>query len=275
MRPKPPSRRLADAETVARPVAALADDFVAGCVIPAHVHRRAQLIYAVRGTMAVQAAGSLWMLPPSHALWVPAGVAHEIRMTGPVQMRTLYVQPRAARAVRNACHVLFVSALLRELIVRAMQIPLRYDERGADARVMRLILDEIAALPPQPLGLRMPRDPRLARLCELVLRDLSAAGCIAQLGAKVGLSERSVVRLFPQETGMSFGRWHNQARLLRAFELFEGGQPVTRVALELGYSSPGAFAKMFRRTLGKAPTELVSRMAYAGVILGGRRKLSS
>lgn len=261
MRPKPPSRRrtLADAEAAPRPVAALADDFVAGCVIPAHRHRRAQLIYAMRGTMAVQAAGSLWMLPPSHALWVPAGVVHEIRMGGPVQMRTLYVLPRAARAVRNECHVLFVSALLRELILRAMQIPLRYDERGADGRVMRLILDEVASLPPQPLGLRMPRDARLARLCGLAMRELAGAGRIAELGAKVGLSERSVIRLFPRETGMSFRRWHNQARLLRAFELFEGGQAVTRVALELGYSSPGAFAKMFRRTLGKAPTELVSR----------------
>lgn len=259
MRPKPPSRRrdrdLAAAESVPRPVAALADDFVSGCVIPAHRHRRAQLIYAVRGTMKVQAAGALWLLPPSHALWVPSETVHEIRMAGPVEMRTLYVQPEAARAIADECHVLFVSPLLRELIVRAVAIPLLYDERGAEARLMSLILDEVASAAPQPLSLPMPRDARLQRLCDLVLDNLAQPASLARLGAAVGLSERSVIRLFPTETGMSFRRWHEQARLLKAYELFDERRSVTAVALEVGYSTPAAFTKMFRRTLGKPPTE--------------------
>ena len=259
-RPQQPTRRgagdLAAAQTVARPVTALGDSFVRGAVIPAHAHERAQLVFAVRGTMTVRGAGGLWILPPSHALWVPGGVVHEIRMNGPVEMRTLYVQPQHARRVRHGCEVLFVSPLLRELIVRAMEIRPDYDERGRDGRLMRLILDEIAALPAQPLGLRMPRDARLLRLCERVLGDLSATESIAKLAASAGLSERTVTRLFPRETGLSFARWQNQARLLKAFELFDAGQSVTRVALELGYSSPSAFAKMFRRTLGKAPTAM-------------------
>jgi AraC-like DNA-binding protein/quercetin dioxygenase-like cupin family protein len=242
MRPKPPQARpksgITDfaasdaAEAVPRPVAALVDSFKPGAVIPAHAHKRAQLIFAVKGTMTVRAAGGLWILPPSHALWVPGGVA---------------------RGIRNDCHVLFVSPLLRELIVRAMELPALYEESGMEGRVMQLILEEIASLPAQPLGLRMPRDPRLLRLCEAVLRDVSLTDSIGQLGASVGLSERSVIRLFPKETGLSFGRWHKQARLLKAFELFEQGESVTRVAFELGYSGPSAFAKMFRRMLGKVP----------------------
>ncbi len=258
MRPKLPGRRrlrdLAAVEAVPRPVAALADDFVSGCVIPAHRHRRAQLIYAVRGTMNVQAEGALWALPPSHALWVPAGTVHEIRMAGPVEMRTLYVQPGAAPGIRDECHVLFVSPLLRELVMRAVELPLLYDERGAEARLMRLILDEIATLPAQPLGLPMPGDKRLKRLCELMLADLSKAARLPRLGAAVGLSERSVIRLFRKETGMSFRRWHAQARLIKAYELFNDRRSVTAVAIELGYSSPAAFAKMFRRALGRPPT---------------------
>jgi AraC-like DNA-binding protein len=70
----------------------------------------------------------------------------------------------------------------------------------------------------------------------------------------VGLSERSVIRLFRKETGMSFRRWHAQARLIKAYELFNDRRSVTAVAMELGYSSPAAFAKMFRRALGRPPT---------------------
>jgi len=263
MRPKPPTRRAKSAdfpaghlraEAVPRPVSALTDSLTEGVVIPPHSHKRAQLIFAVQGTMTVQAAGGLWVLPPSHALWVPAGVVHQIRMNGPVEMRTLYVQPEHAQAIKHECHVLFVSPLLRELIVRAIALPPLYDERGMAGRLMMLILDEIALLPAQPLGLRMPTDARLVRLCEKVLSDLSTPDSIARLGASVGLSERSVMRLFFKETGLSFRRWHNQARLLKAFELFDQGQSLTRVALDLGYSSPSAFSKMFRRTMGKPPT---------------------
>lgn len=204
--------------------------------------------------MSVRTDGGYWLLPPSHALWMPAGVVHQIRTNGPVEMRTLYVQPAHARRIADECHVVSVSPLLRELIVRAMQLPALYDEKGMEGRLMELILDEVARLPARPLGLRMPTDPRLLKLCERLLADLCTPESVAALGAAVGLSERSVMRLFLKETGLSFRRWHNQARLLRAFELFERGESLTQIALEVGYSSPSAFAKMFRRTLGSSPS---------------------
>jgi AraC-like DNA-binding protein len=236
-------------------VAAVAKSFPASSVVPKHHHARAQRLFGVEGVMTVRAAGGLWTVPPSHALWVPAGVVHEIRMGGRVEMRTLYIDPKRARGMPRECRVLLVSPLLRELIVRAMRIAPRYDERGMEGRVMQLILDEVALLPSQPLGLRMPADGRLAKLCEAILKDLSDSTPIARHGARVGLSERSVIRLFPKETGLTFGRWCKQARLLKAFELLDEGHKMTHVALELGYSSPSAFSKMFRRALGRAPAQ--------------------
>ena len=40
-------------------------------------------------------------------------------------------------------------------------------------------------------------------------------------------------------------------------ELFDAGKSVTSVALEVGYSSPAAFSKMFRRVMGKRPTHML------------------
>lgn len=266
MRPEPPSDRSDSraspasraATAVPRPVSALANSYAEGAVIPLHHHSRAQLIFGVQGVMTVQAGEGMWVVPPSHALWMPAGMEHTIRMGGQVEMRTLYIDPGQVRRAPGECQVLFVSPLLRELILRAMNVPRMYDERGMDGRIMRLILDEIALLRPQPLGLRMPNDPRLLRLCERVLSNLSDSTPIAQLGAEVGLSERSIIRLFPKETGMSFGRWLKQARLMKAFELFDQGRSVTYVALELGYASPSAFSKMFRRWMGAAPAAMLA-----------------
>lgn len=246
------------ATIVARPVSALASSYSAGAIIPPHYHTRAQLIFGVQGVMTVQASDGLWVVPSSYALWVPAGVEHAIRMTGQVEMRTVYIDPVQMRRASEECQVLFVSPLLRELILRAMRIPKLYEESGMDGRIMQLILDEMVLLRPQPLGLRMPHDARLLRLCERVLGHLSDSPSITRLGMEVGLSERSIIRLFPKETGMSLGRWQMQARLMKAFELFDQGRSVTYVALELGYSSPSAFSKMFRRWMGVAPTTMLA-----------------
>lgn len=50
---------------------------------------------------------------------------------------------------------------------------------------------------------------------------------------------KNIIRLFPKETGMRLGRWQMQARLMKAFELFDQGHSITYVALELGYSRRG------------------------------------
>jgi AraC-like DNA-binding protein len=255
MRPRPPSFPDAHlrAESVPRPVSALADYLERGAVIPPHRHERGQLIFSIAGAMTVRSERALWILPPSHALWMPPGITHQIRASGPVEFRSLYVQRAHAKRIGCDCRVVFVSPLLRELIVRAVELPALYDEGGMEGRLMRLLMDEVTRLPAQPLGLRMPSDPRLVKLCERVLADLGTTETIAKLGAAAGLSERSVIRLFRKETGLSFRRWHNQARLLKAFELFHAGRSVTRIALDLGYSGPSAFTKMFRRAMGKAP----------------------
>jgi AraC-like DNA-binding protein len=269
MRPKPPTFRRAPnanvdagaANRVPRPVAALANSFPAGHFIAPHRHPRAQLIHGLQGVMTVRAAGAVWTVPASHALWIPPGIEHSVRMDVQVEMRSLYFDHRRVRGTPKDCRVLFVTPLLRELIVRAMEIPPLYDERGRDGRVMKLIVDEIAALRPEPLGLRMPGDARLARACEILLMHLSEKVSIPELGAQVGLSERSVIRLFPRETGLTFGRWQQQARLQKAFALLDEGRSVTQVALELGYAGPSAFTKMFRRAIGDTPTALLQARA--------------
>ena len=53
---------------------------------------------------------------------------------------------------------------------------------------------------------------------------------------------------------MSFGRWRQQARLLRALELLASGDKIIDIALALGYESPSAFTSMFRKQFGQTPS---------------------
>ena len=243
-----------DYQKVPRAIAAMPKDFAAGFRIDPHSHERAQLIHATAGTMRVAAAGSMWIVPPQRALWMPAGVKHGIVMLGDVTMRTLYLRDDAAAAMPRSCRVLPVSPLLRELIVRATELPLQYDEDGPAGHVIALIMAELHGLQSLPLQLPMPQEPRLKTLCLALLASPGDQRTLGEWARTVHASERTVARLFQSETGLSFGAWRQQARLLEAMGRLGRGAPVTQVAFDLGYDSVSAFSAMFRRAAGASPS---------------------
>ena len=64
---------------------------------------------------------------------------------------------------------------------------------------------------------------------------------------------RTLIRLFPRETGLHYRQWVQQVHLAHAFEMLARGESVGRIAQSLGYASPSAFTSMFRKLLGKTP----------------------
>ena len=148
-----------------------------------------------------------------------------------------------------------VSPLLRELILEATRLPRDYDERGRDGRIMRLVLDELAASPAMPLHLPQPQDRRLKRICAALMEHPGRTDSLEDWAARVGSSARTLARTFTRETGMGFATWRQQARLAAALQRLAAGAPVTAVALDLGYASPSAFTAMFRRALGTRPSD--------------------
>jgi len=99
----------------------------------------------------------------------------------------------------------------------------------------------------------MPRDPRALRVAVGVQADPGPATATAALARAAGASRRTMERLFRNETGMSFGRWRQQARLLQAMRLLARGDGVISTALEVGYQSPSAFIAAFSAALGITP----------------------
>lgn len=80
-----------DYQATPRPLAGMAKDFTDGFRIEPHSHLRAQLSWALSGVMTVTASRGTWVVPPNRALWIPAGTEHEVRMSGAVAMRAIYV----------------------------------------------------------------------------------------------------------------------------------------------------------------------------------------
>jgi AraC-like DNA-binding protein len=219
-----------------------------------HTHPRGQFLYAARGTLTTTAAEGSWVAPPERAIWIPAGVPHVTRHSVGTELRTIFIQKDAVLGLPVRCAVVQVNPLLRELLLAVARLPALYDEDGADGRLVRVLLDRIAALPDEPLHLPMPVSRKLRTIAADLAERPENKMSLAQAAGASAMSPRSFARHFLTETGLSFGAWHRQARLLRALELLGTGFGVGEVSFALGYEGTSAFIAMFRRTFGTTPT---------------------
>ncbi|MET0557033.1 MAG: helix-turn-helix transcriptional regulator [Vicinamibacteria bacterium] len=220
-----------------------------------------QLAYASQGVMTVETAGGAWVVPPHRAVWIPAGVRFGVHMSGRVTVRTLFFRPRMRGRMPATCTAVEVTPLVHELVLHAArQNTLRRDDPGA-RRLARLLLDQLATLPVEPLRLPIPADPRARRAAESLRADPGGRRAMTRVARAAGASRRTLERLFVDETGMTLGRWRRRARLVEALRLLAAGEPVTRVALDVGYATPSAFVSAFRRELGRTPGRYFGREA--------------
>ena len=260
--------------TAARPLRAKLLRLRADTHLVPHAHPWGQVALSSTGVIRVTASHGSYIVPPSRAVWIPPGVEHAVTVIEDAELLTLYLhQPRsrcgppgstAAESVRwRQCRVLDVSSLLLAL---ALQLDVTADARDAapsretlarERRLAALLFDELRRAAPVRLGIDLPQEKRLRRLCEAVIESPSRHATLAAWAADAGASARTLTRLFRSELGTSFVQWRRQVLLARAVPLAARKLPMASIAAELGYASPSAFAAMVRRSVGAPPSRFL------------------
>jgi AraC-like DNA-binding protein len=151
------------------------------------------------------------------------------------------------------------SAFVRGLILEVIDLPAEYDLQGRSGALMALLQHEMRRLPILPLSLPFPKHPALARQCRQFLLHPSPHQTIDEWTDTLGMSRRTFTRFFRREVGLSFVTWRQQACLVAALPRLVGGEPITAVAIDLGYDNPAAFTTMFKRMLGAPPRAYLKR----------------
>ncbi len=231
----------------------LAVRYAAGTHLDPHVHDWDQLVYASEGVMTVATGDGRWVVPPQRAVWVPAGVEHAIDCAGRVAMSTLYLRPGLREDTPTQTTVIAVDPLLRELVLRAIAWGTLHPDVAAHRNLLACMLDQLEVVDTVAVALPMPRDAGALRLARTLQEEPGALPDVDDAARSIGMSRRTLERRFAAETGMSFGRWRQQARLLGALTRLAAGGRVTDVALEIGYASPSAFVAAFRTAFGTTP----------------------
>lgn len=222
-----------------------------GAGIDAHRHDDHQIVYAGRGVLVVTTGGGSWIAPANRAIWVPAGTVHAHQAHGELGLHLVGLPAEHNPLGLDEPTVLTVGPLLRELILAYTRTP--DDDSPERGRLRAVLLDQLRALPQQPLHLPTPTAARLKEVCEILSADPADNRTLAGLGKQVGASDRTLSRLFKADLGMTFPQWRTQLRLYHALVLLAENTPVTAVARRCGWASASAFIDVFRRTFGHTP----------------------
>jgi AraC-like DNA-binding protein len=225
-------------------------------------------------------ATSVWVAAPTRAIWIPAGCWHQYSRLGSGVPESTFARAGVETAAGSALPVepcavhisrAFAAALphLSGARIGASGVELRQTTNafehwvpaadGQHAEAVRVfcegVKDEGMAALASPFPGRGGCDARLRPLLDSVRRDPAAARTLVDWARILRLSPATVNRALQRETGLSFGAWRRQVRLLDATERLALGQSVPRVARCLGYRSTAKFAAMFERVVGIKPAE--------------------
>ena len=203
--------------------------------IPAHSHRKGQLILALHGALTCEVENAMWMVPPQYAVWVPGQLSHSNRATPGAQVCFLFIEPGAAPMPDRCC---------------TLKISLA---APATARLVQVLFDELPRQPQEHLQLPVSNHPKIRQMVTMMAEDPARWQTLSQWAAVFAMSERNLARLVVRETGLSFRRWRHQLQLILALQLLIRGQTVQQTAQALGYDSTTAFITMFKKGLGQTP----------------------
>lgn len=241
-----------------------------------HSHDLHQIEYAISGMVEVETAGTHYLLPPRQAAWIPAGLEHRVTINSAVRSIAVLFDPRLIDRPGDRARILAAPPLVREMMIYARRWPITRPSGdpvsdGFFRTLGHLVVEALGH--EAPLSLPTSTDPVVAAAISYTQRHLDAVS-VAEVGRAVGVSERTLRRLFRTALGLSWRHYLVQARLLRAMALLaDPTRSVLEVSTAVGFESPSAFARAFAQYCGERPSAYRQRIGVVPPALApvGRR----
>lgn len=219
------------------------------------------LLWQVHGTGEYRIGGAVFGLTPDQALWVPAGVPHEIALHADSVLFPLCFDARRRTLEPRETAILEVTAEMRLLCQTLMQMQATLIRPDADVEGDLLRMIETAnrgsdlPLPTSPAARRVALSLRLDPGDRRSSREWAAAGHV---------SVRTLERSFADETGMTLREWRTACRIGAAQAMLRRGGAVSSVAHRVGYADASSFGRAFLARTGVTPGEYVRECREAG-----------
>ena len=194
-------------------------------------------------------------VPRHTAVYVPPGTLHNSVLVKDMQMISLHIGPEVCREFLPDQPVrYFLNPMLEEMLKHFARVHKTTDAGISARRIASVFIQELAAAPRVPEGFaQIPTQPTLRRIAQRIIADPGDEQTIDQWGAEFEMSGKTLARLVVRETGLTFGKWRLNFKLLAALEALNEGASVEAAADAAGYATTSAFITSFAKVFECTP----------------------
>jgi AraC family transcriptional regulator len=143
-----------------------------------------------------------------------------------------------------------LAALLRHRLRSGIADPLE-----AESSAVTLVQRALGADRPHDVRGNGSAQRLVDRAKAVVTSDLSRRWTLSDVAAELGCSPVYATQAFAKTEGIPLYRYHLRLRLARALDLISEYDDLTRLSLDLGFSSHSHFSAAFREAYGRPPSE--------------------
>jgi AraC-like DNA-binding protein len=234
-----------------------------------------QLLSLDSGSAAMDVGGASWFLLPGRIGWIPPQHVHSLTSHGTISGWSLYLQPSQSAYLPKEPLLVRRSCLVEQLVSRIARWKQTHLAPQVLGRLLAVLADELMTSPSDGVYLPLPRDPRLMRVINRLSQHPATQYHLEQWAKEVGMSKRSLTRVFERETGLSLGQWIQNFRVSLAAEKLAVGYDITAAALSCGYMSISAFIKVFHSIMGTTPAKYRRTAMDEGRVISKQISLNS
>lgn len=214
-----------------------------------HSHNLSQLSMPVDGTLYMIIDNHLFVIPLGSAIYIPSGKLHAVyNPAKKLIVRSIYLPAKYLLSEYEM--VVNLSGLAYAVFEKICLINDNELNGKRWDNLIHVLLDEIGESFTTPFAIPLTNHPILKKIASIFHKSSNKYPSLTEVATAVGVSVRTLIRLFNSELGMGFAKWKQKFLFVRALGLLQDYKGTKEIAYMLGYNSESAFIHMFRKMSG-------------------------
>ncbi len=218
----------------------------------AHSHPHGQILLQRFGTTVFSTADGERVMTPGRICWMPPDFVHGFYSPSRIEGVSVFVPPEESMAMPKQISIFRASPFIETLIQKMVEVKA---DTTKTLHLWWVMMDELCTAAPDELYLPAPQSKKLREMTDVIAANPAENVSVKDWSERLHMAERTLIRRFRGETGMTIVQWRQHARVLASIKLLTAGESVTHAALAVGYESLSAFIAVFKQVTGELPSQ--------------------
>lgn len=225
----------------------------AGGSFTADRHSWGQFVYAIAGVIELTVKSSRYAAPPDFGVWLPPATEHLAWAGDRAGYLVFDIDRSLCDNLPNKASIIAVSPIAKAILQDLKERSVQDSQTAENSRLMRVLIDQFAGGASLDTFVPVSNDRLLKPVLDALFKNPGDNRSLVHWAMHVHSTERTLARRFQRDLGMSFAKWRQRLRLIRAMTMLAEGRSVQSTANEMGYGTTSAFIAMFQGAIGVTP----------------------